>query len=128
MASLVVLTLNIWNRQGPWERRLPLLRDAFTRLAPDVIGLQEVMAFGGRSQADELADGLGLHAHYGVAWPMGGGLSMGNAILSPHPLVETDVLPLPAPDGFDPPPNKLKLNNGNAGFGSLGFRCISNSA
>ena len=38
----------------------------------------------------------GLHAHYGVAWPMGGGLSMGNANLSPHPLVETDVLPLPA--------------------------------
>lgn len=102
MERLRALTLNIWNRQGPWERRLPLLRDAFTRLAPDVIGLQEVMAFGGRSQADELADGLGLHAHYGVAWPMGGGLSMGNAILSPHPLVETDVLPLPAPDGFDP--------------------------
>jgi endonuclease/exonuclease/phosphatase family metal-dependent hydrolase len=36
-----VLTLNVWNREGPWAQRLPLLRDWLQRLQPDLIGLQE---------------------------------------------------------------------------------------
>src|SRR2546421_181310 len=41
-----VPTFNIWIRQGPWDRRLPLIRDGLAALAADVIGLQEVLAFG----------------------------------------------------------------------------------
>jgi len=42
-----VATLNIWNRQGPWPERLPLIRTALLALDADVIGLQEVLGFAG---------------------------------------------------------------------------------
>jgi endonuclease/exonuclease/phosphatase family metal-dependent hydrolase len=98
---LRAVTVNIWNRQGPWAERLPLLRVGLAALAPDVVGMQEVMAFGGSSQADEIAAGLGWHVHYGPAWTIGGGLTWGNALLSPHPFVATDTLPIPAPPELD---------------------------
>ena len=101
MNTLRALTVNIWNRQGPWDKRLPLLQKGLAEARPDVVGLQEVLAFGGKSQADEIAAPLGWHVHYGAAWQMGGGLTFGNAILSPHPFVATDVLPLPAPPELD---------------------------
>jgi endonuclease/exonuclease/phosphatase family metal-dependent hydrolase len=101
MDVIRAVTVNIWNRQGPWAQRLPLLRAGIAALAPDVIGLQEVMAFGGTSQADELAAGLGWNVHYGAAWAIGGGLTWGNAVLSPWPFAATDVLPLPAPPELD---------------------------
>jgi endonuclease/exonuclease/phosphatase family metal-dependent hydrolase len=101
MNVLRAVTINIWNRQGPWDRRLPLLRDGLAALAPDVVGLQEVLALAGRSQADEIADGLGWHVHYAPAWTIGGGLTWGNAILSRWPLARSEVLPLPAPPELD---------------------------
>lgn len=101
MNTLRAITVNIWNRQGPWEKRLPLLRAGLAALRPDVVGMQEVLAFGGKSQADEIAGPLGWHVHYGAAWAMGGGLTFGNAIVSPHPFLATDVLPLPAPPELD---------------------------
>jgi endonuclease/exonuclease/phosphatase family metal-dependent hydrolase len=97
-----VVTLNIWNRQGPWAQRLPLIRAGLAALDADVIGLQEVLGFPGMpSQADEIAAGTGWHVHHVPAWHVGGGLTFGNAILSKHPLVETASLPLPAPEGLD---------------------------
>ncbi|MBK9032558.1 MAG: endonuclease/exonuclease/phosphatase family protein [Myxococcales bacterium] len=102
MERLRVVTLNIWNRQGPWAARLPLIRDGLAALAPDAVGLQEVLGFPGQpSQADEIAAGLGWHVHYAPAWHIGGGLTFGNAILSPHPLRDVAVLPLPAPPEVD---------------------------
>jgi endonuclease/exonuclease/phosphatase family metal-dependent hydrolase len=101
MERLRAVTLNIWNRQGPWAERLPLLREGLAAVAPDVVGLQEVLGLGGASQAHELVEGLGWQVHYGPAWQMGGGLTFGNAILSRWPLVATDVLPLPAPPELD---------------------------
>jgi endonuclease/exonuclease/phosphatase family metal-dependent hydrolase len=101
MDVLRAVTLNIWNRQGPWDRRLPLIRDGLAALAPDVIGLQEVLGFGGGSQADEIAAGLGWNVHYAPAWSIGGGLTWGNAILSRWPLARTEVLPIPAPPELD---------------------------
>ncbi len=98
-----VVTLNIWNRQGPWAQRLPLIRDGLRALDADVIGLQEVLGFPGMpSQADEIAAGTGWHVHYAPAWHIGGGLTYGNAILSKHPLLDVATLPLPAPEGVDP--------------------------
>lgn len=98
-----VATLNIWNRQGPWPQRLPLIRDGLAALDADVIGLQEVLGFPGMpSQADEIAAGTGWHVHYAPAWHIGGGLTYGNAILSKHRLLDVATLPLPAPEGVDP--------------------------
>lgn len=97
-----IATLNIWNRQGPWPQRLPLIREGLRALDADVIGLQEVLGFPGMpNQAEEIAAGMGWNVHYAVAWEIGGGLTMGNAILSPHPLRDAQSLPLPAPPGLD---------------------------
>jgi endonuclease/exonuclease/phosphatase family metal-dependent hydrolase len=99
---LRVVTLNIWNRQGPWLERLPLIREGLLALAPDVVGLQEVLGFPGMpSQADEIADGTGWNVHHVPAWNVGGGLTFGNAILSRHPLRDCQSLPLPSPPGYD---------------------------
>jgi endonuclease/exonuclease/phosphatase family metal-dependent hydrolase len=42
MARVKVATLNLFNRMGEWDRRLPLVIKQLSELAPDVIGLQEV--------------------------------------------------------------------------------------
>jgi endonuclease/exonuclease/phosphatase family metal-dependent hydrolase len=97
-----VATLNIWNRQGPWDLRLPLIRAGLAALDADVIGLQEVLALGDLpSQADEIAAGLGWNVFHAPAWQIGGGLTFGNAILSPHRLFDTERLALPSPPGLD---------------------------
>jgi endonuclease/exonuclease/phosphatase family metal-dependent hydrolase len=43
VSSLSILTLNVWNREGPWAQRLPLIKSWIHRLEPDLIGLQEVV-------------------------------------------------------------------------------------
>ncbi len=92
---LRLVTLNIWNRQGPWERRLPLLRAGLQALDADIIALQEVLRLpGSGDQATE----IGTHPHvaYGAAIQIAGGpLEFGNALLSRWPIVETWVVPLP---------------------------------
>jgi endonuclease/exonuclease/phosphatase family metal-dependent hydrolase len=97
-----IISFNIWNRQGPWQQRLPLIQRGLAALEPDIVALQEVLGFTGMpSQADEIAAGLGWNVHHVPAWHIGGGLTFGNAILSRHPLVDTQSLPLPSPPGVD---------------------------
>jgi endonuclease/exonuclease/phosphatase family metal-dependent hydrolase len=95
MNRLRVLTLNIWNRQGPWEQRLPLIRAGIQRLDPDLVALQEVLEHEGRSQADEIRAGLGYEAAFGAAHDLGGGVRFGNAALSRWPIAASRVFPLP---------------------------------
>lgn len=102
MTKLKLLTLNIWNRQGPWDARLPLIRAGVAALDPDVVGLQEVLHLDGTppDQAEAIADGLGYHVAYGPAWAIwGGALHLGNAILSRWPILETRNFPLPVLHG-----------------------------
>jgi endonuclease/exonuclease/phosphatase family metal-dependent hydrolase len=96
MNVLRVVTLNIWNRLGPWEQRLAVIRAALQELSPDLVGLQEVIDTGDRTQADAIAEGLGYHTAYGMANPYGAGVSLGNAVLSRWPVAATRVFPLPA--------------------------------
>ena len=97
-----IATLNIWNRQGPWPERLALIKDALPRLDLDALALQEVLAFPGHpTQADEIVADLGWHVHHAPAMTVGGGLTLGNAIASPHPLRDVEVLPLPTPAGLE---------------------------
>jgi endonuclease/exonuclease/phosphatase family metal-dependent hydrolase len=98
-----VVTLNIWNKDGPWPERLPLIRAQLAALEPDIIGMQEVLGFPGLpNQAEEIAEGLGWNVHYVPAWHVGGGLTFGNAILSPHRLLDAQALTLPTPAELDP--------------------------
>ena len=98
MNRLRVLTLNIWNRQGPWEERLRLLREGIRRLDPDLVGLQEILSHEGRSQADAIREGLGYEGAFGLAHDLGNGFHFGNAVLSRWPIASTRVHELPAGD------------------------------
>jgi endonuclease/exonuclease/phosphatase family metal-dependent hydrolase len=97
MDRLRLLTLNIWNRQGPWNDRLRLIRRAVEALAPDIVGLQEVLHHDLEpvDQAQEIGAGLGYHAAFASAWHVGGGLQFGNAVLSRFPITAAQNFPLP---------------------------------
>lgn len=98
MRRLRVLTLNIWNRQGPWEQRLDLIRAGVRRLDPDLIALQEVLVHRGHSQADDIGAGLGYAGAFGQADDFGGDTVFGNAVLSRWPIVKQSVFALPVGD------------------------------
>jgi endonuclease/exonuclease/phosphatase family metal-dependent hydrolase len=89
------LTINIWNRQGPWPRRRLLLRQGIERMAPDVVGLQEVLNGPEDSQLQQLAAGLGYEQVFGEAIARADGTSYGNAILTRHPIARHEVFALP---------------------------------
>jgi endonuclease/exonuclease/phosphatase family metal-dependent hydrolase len=97
MAELRVLTLNIWNRSGPWLDRLELIRAGVRDLAPDVIGLQEVVVDGDASQAKEIAEGFGYNIAFGKASSYESGALFGNAILSKFPIDASENRELPSP-------------------------------
>jgi endonuclease/exonuclease/phosphatase family metal-dependent hydrolase len=97
MKTLRVATLNVWNRFGPWEERLAAIRAGLEGLAPDLVGLQEVVRLDpdegdGLDQASAIAAGLGFHIAYSRAkdarW-------FGNAALSRWPIARTQVFELP---------------------------------
>jgi endonuclease/exonuclease/phosphatase family metal-dependent hydrolase len=107
--TLRVATLNIWNKSGPWSERLALIRNELRELAPDVVGLQEVLRLipneqnppdptPDNDQASEIAEGLGYHVAYGVAADYSGGLKFGNALLSRHKIVDSRTFRLPGAD------------------------------
>jgi len=94
MRTFRAATLNIWSRFGPWEERLSAIREGLRTIAPDVIGLQEVLRFQEFDQAAQVADGLG----YAIAWGRSSenhGFPTGNAILSRWPIGRSEVIPLP---------------------------------
>ncbi len=102
--TLRIATLNIWNKSGPWPDRLRLIRAELARLAPDLLGLQEVLRLTHHGQpvltpesdqATEIADGLGYEIAYARAAEYGSGLWFGNALLSRHPILQTSTIPLP---------------------------------
>ncbi len=97
MSALRVATLNVWNRFGPWAERLVAIRAQLGELAPDVVGLQEVLRLDrgegdGLDQAAVLAEGFGYHTAYGRArdqrW-------YGNAVLSRWPIARAMQFDLP---------------------------------
>lgn len=96
MLRIRVLTLNIWNREEPWEARLELMRQGIARLAPDIIGLQEDVQLGDRRLSDELKAGLGYESAFGAADELGPGLFLGNSVLSRFHIMSASVHPLPS--------------------------------
>jgi endonuclease/exonuclease/phosphatase family metal-dependent hydrolase len=106
-----VATLNIWNRSGPWDERLALIRRGVASLDPDLLGLQEVLRLqshdGATDQAQQILQhgkpGTGdlPHMAYGTAKDLGGGLHFGNALASRWPIVHQEVHELPQPEGHD---------------------------
>jgi endonuclease/exonuclease/phosphatase family metal-dependent hydrolase len=100
MKTLRVVTLNIWNRSGPWPERLAAIRAGLLDLAPEVVGLQEVLRPNGAEGPDQarlIAEGLGYHIAYGPAFDSGG-IEFGNCVLSKFPIRRSEVFALPKMD------------------------------
>ena len=106
-SAVSAMTWNIWWRFGPrWQDRQPGIRQTLERLDPDVVALQEVWASSQTRQADELAAALGLYAVYGSpSYPPAPtdsgnadheGIGLGIALLSRWPLLDHQVLVMPA--------------------------------
>jgi endonuclease/exonuclease/phosphatase family metal-dependent hydrolase len=106
MKTIRLASLNIWNKSGPWPERLPAIRAELAALAPDVLGLQEVLRLeppAGKGlenpldadQAEQIAEGLGYHVAFGAAADFGSGLAFGNAVLSRHPILDRRNFALP---------------------------------
>lgn len=99
MTTLRVATLNLWGRRGPWPDRLRLIRAELRRLAPSLVGLQEVMR-DDACQATEIAADLGYEVVYARATSFDEG-TMGNALLSTLPVLSREVIPLPTEPGVE---------------------------
>ena len=104
-ATLRVLTLNCWNVSEPYAARMAIARAAVESLAPDLIGLQEVvLRRDGLDQAADILGGLGYHTVYAPAfrWTERGhvaldahGDAFGNLIASRWPIVASERRGLP---------------------------------
>lgn len=103
--TLRILSYNIHHASPP-SKPGAIDLDAVARVInenkPDLVALQEVDSFTGRSgpfnQAEELGKKTGMAAHFFKAIDYDGG-EYGLAILSRLPVIETDRYPLPRMDG-----------------------------
>jgi endonuclease/exonuclease/phosphatase family metal-dependent hydrolase len=120
MRSFSAATLNIWSRFGPWEERLVAIREQLRTLAPDVIGMQEVLRFPELDQGALVAEGLGYHVAWGKASD-NYGFPLGNAILSRWPIVRSEIVPLP--HGGTDERRSLVFAELDAPFGRVPFFC-----
>lgn len=92
--TLKVLTLNLWNRSGPYDERKSRIREWLDRLEPDLIGFQEAMRGEGFDQVPELLEGAGYEIDFACA-SMWERMEFGNAIASRWPISDREVLELP---------------------------------
>ncbi len=92
---LSVLTLNIEHDAHHWKARARLVRRWIERLAPDLIGLQEVLRGPRMDQAAELLEEAGYHVDYVAAGRWRDGLAFGNAVGARWPLSGREELRLP---------------------------------
>lgn len=83
--SLRILTLNVWNREGPWQERLKLIKSSVAELNPDVIGVQEAAD---PAHLEEMFGELGYRGEWF-------GTTSGVAIVSRWPLSDRRELWLP---------------------------------
>jgi endonuclease/exonuclease/phosphatase family metal-dependent hydrolase len=116
-----ILTLNIWNRGGPWEERLATIRAGVAEWEPDIIALQEVlrpMEGEGFDQAALIGEGFGYHVAYGAAFEAGG-IGFGNAVLSRWPILRHQTFALPQLEA--PEARCLLFAEVDAPFGALPF-------
>jgi endonuclease/exonuclease/phosphatase family metal-dependent hydrolase len=82
-----LVTLNLWNEQGPLARRMELCVEQLRALEPDVVALQEVRQSAAvPNQAATLASALGMNHVWARAMTWNKG-DEGLAIMSKHPIV-----------------------------------------
>jgi endonuclease/exonuclease/phosphatase family metal-dependent hydrolase len=84
---LRVVTLNVWNLDGPWRQRRVEVVAWLEALEPDIVCLQEIIETAdGRNQAQWIADAAGgFHTAYSGR-EIRPGVLFGNAVLSRWPI------------------------------------------
>ncbi len=93
METIDVVSLNLWNRFGPWEPRLAALRHGLRALAPDIVGVQEIVRAPGFEQGELIAEGR-YYVAFGACNRYDDVL-VGNGVLSRFPILHEEVIPLP---------------------------------
>ena len=102
-----IVSWNLWWRfGGSWRERQPGIVATLEDLGPDVVGLQEVWAGEGTSQAELLAERLGMHSAFGAPSlppppvppesPEQDGIEVGVAVLSRWPVLHVKRHRLPS--------------------------------
>lgn len=95
--SLSILSLNIWNHSGPWERRAKAIGACIDALEPDLIGFQEILVGNGLHQAEALVAERGYHVDFEASAPFweDASFEIGVAVASRWPIGEREALELP---------------------------------
>lgn len=93
--DLRIATLNIWQKFGPWEERMPRLVEGLASLSADVVGLQEVRVDDEMDQGALLAKSANYNYVFGTGYDDDNGVT-GNAILSRFPVLHSHTERLPA--------------------------------
>jgi endonuclease/exonuclease/phosphatase family metal-dependent hydrolase len=99
-STVRAMTWNIWWRFGPrWADRQPGIVGTLQRAGPDILALQEVWGTAGTTQADELAEQLGMYAVFAApSYPPSPAdeVGLGVALLSRWPILDQGTFVLPA--------------------------------
>jgi endonuclease/exonuclease/phosphatase family metal-dependent hydrolase len=101
------MTWNLWWRFGEdWRQREQAIMATLREVQPDIVGLQEVWAAAGATQAEVLADRLGLHSAYAAPSlpppprppesPDQDGVELGVGLLSRWPVLQVQQHRLPS--------------------------------
>lgn len=99
--NLSVMTFNIWFDNENWPDRFNLILKQIREINPDIIGLQEVIQRADLdNQAKQLADSLGYHYYFDSVDEEGNDKRFGNAIVSRHPIEETNFRALEPLDAY----------------------------
>lgn len=94
-ASFSIVTFNLYHDKANWPERRALIINALHALKPDAIVLQEVLQHDMLpNQAEDLAAALGYSAYFISIDPPGRSRRYGNAILTRHPVLARDWIPL----------------------------------
>jgi endonuclease/exonuclease/phosphatase family metal-dependent hydrolase len=113
-----IMTWNVWWRfGGAWREREAGIVATLEQVRPDVVGLVETWAGEGTTQAQRLADGLGMVAAFAPTSlpprpdppeePSQAGIDVGIGLLSRWPILGTEVHELPHAQRPGPPPIAL---------------------
>lgn len=98
--TLRILTLNLWNVNPPFERRMDVALTAIKALRPDVIGLQEVVESPpGLRQSEAFARAIDGDVRFFAADETSDHGPIGNAVISRLPMGPAEGLRLPSPAG-----------------------------
>jgi beta-glucosidase len=113
--TLTVVSLNLWNDQGEWPRRLARIVPGLRALNADVILLQEVLQHPGLpNQALTIAESLGVQAHFASVDSVTRPKRYGNAILTRWPVLRADDRNLAPADDYRVATHVVIRRNGRA--------------